>query len=100
MRRALFTMVVDFEQDPEGGKLTILSANWVGIEPEVALTLLQQVIIEKKTQEAVNSVLRAQKESEEENSGELREECGNDGCSARRADPGDSGVAIPAEQQD
>lgn len=99
MTKIIFTMALDVEQD-EQGNIKLESANWVGIEPEVALTLLQQVIIEKKTQEAVNSVLRAQKEFEEENSGELREECGNDGCSARGADPGDSGVATPAEQQD
>jgi len=99
MTKIIFTMVLDVEQD-EQGNIKLESANWVGIEPEVALTLLQQVIIEKKTQEAVNSMLRAQKESEEANSGELRKECGNDGCSARGADPGDSGVATPAEQQD
>jgi hypothetical protein len=99
MTKIIFTMVLDVEQD-EQGNIKLESANWVGIEPEVALTLLQQVIIEKKTQEVVNSMLRAQKESEEENSGELREECGNDGCSARGADPGDSGVATPAERQD
>src|SRR5690554_248177 len=99
MTKIIFTMALDVEQD-EQGNIKLESANWVGIEPEVAFTLLQQVIIEKKTQEAVNSMLRAQKESEEANSGELREEYGNDGCTARGADPGDSGVATPAEQQD
>lgn len=44
-------MVVDFEQDPEGGKLIILSANWTGLEPESALTLLNQVVIDKKVQD-------------------------------------------------
>ena len=99
MVKVIFTMVLDVEQD-EQGQVKLQSANWVGIDPETAISLLQQVIIEKKTQEAVNSMIHAQEQPEEANSGELRDEHGNDGYSSRGTDSGPQGVAEEAERQD
>ena len=89
MRRALFTMVVDFEQDPEGGKLIILSANWTGLEPESALTLLNQVVIDKKVQEALELVSQGEEEVGDRNSVNA----------SRGANSGAKEVAREAKQQ-
>ncbi len=66
MKRAIFTMVVDFNQNPQNGNLDILSVNWIGIEPESALTLLNQVIVEKRVQETLESIKSEQRSIEEE----------------------------------
>ena len=53
--RIVFTLVADVEFD-EQGQIQIESANWVGVDPSLAETVIQRVLIEREVQERLKAI--------------------------------------------